>query len=109
MKYTKTDTAKQFDDPAASIAAFLARGSKPSAGEAKRSGKRGHCEALNEVLPEQQRRETLPKVCAPTFAFSTAHIQRAALHIAQRYTARSIAQRPALHRAACSTVRKVGV
>ena len=58
----------------------------------------------------------LPKVCALAFAFSTAHIQRAALHSSQRCTvrsvvqcaslctsplqrctARSIAQRPALH------------
>jgi hypothetical protein len=35
---------------AASIAAFFARGSKPSAGEAERSGKRGYCAAFNEAL-----------------------------------------------------------
>ena len=43
------------------------------------------------------RLEVLPKVCALAFSFSTAHVQRAALHCAQRCTARSITQRPALH------------
>ena len=76
---------------------FLARGSKPSAGEAERSGKREYCAAFNEALPTQQRLEALPEVCALAFAFSTAHIQRAALHCAQRYTAPSAAQRAALH------------
>ena len=38
-------------------------------------------------------------VCALAFAFSTAHIQRAALHSAHRYTAPSATQRPALHTA----------
>ena len=69
----------------------LTRESKPFAGEAERSGKRGYCAAFNGALPVQQRLETLQKVCA------------LALHCAQRftaataYTARSIAQRPALH------------
>ena len=69
------------------------------AGEAERSGKRGDCAAFNEALPVQQRLETLHKVCALAFAFSTAHIQRAPLHSAQRCTARSAAQRAALHSA----------
>ena len=34
-----------------SIVTFLTRGSKPSAGEAERSGKREYCAALNEALP----------------------------------------------------------
>ena len=75
--------------------AVRARGSKPFAEEAKRSGKRGYCTALNEALPVEQRLETLQKVCALAFAFSAAHIQRAALHSAQRYTVRSAAQRAA--------------
>ena len=37
------------------MAPLGARGSKPSAGEAERSGKRGHCAAFNEALPVQQR------------------------------------------------------
>ena len=78
---------------------FGPRGSKPSAGEVERSGKQGYCAAFNEALPVQQQLETLPKVCALAFAFSTAHIQRAALHCAQRYTAPSVAQRAALHSA----------
>jgi len=41
--------------------------------------------------------DTPSEICALAFAFSTAHIQRAALHSAQRCTARSIAQCPALH------------
>jgi len=69
--------------------AFGARGSKLSAGEAERSGKRGYCAAFNEGLQVQQRLETLLKVCAPAFDFNTAHIQRAALHSARRYTAPS--------------------
>jgi len=69
------------------------------AGEAERSGKRGDCAAFNEALPVQQRLETLHKVCALAFAFSTAHIQRAPLHSAQRCTARSATQRAALHSA----------
>jgi len=80
-------------------AAFGARGSKLFAGEAKRSGKRGYCSAFNIALPAQQRFETLPKVCALALAFSTAHIQRAALHSAQRHTAPSATLRPALHSA----------
>ena len=79
--------------------AVRARGSKPFAGEAERSGKRGYCAAFNEALPVEQRLETLQKVCALAFAFSAAHIQRAALHSAQRYTVRSAAQRAALHSA----------
>ena len=51
---------------------------KPFAGEAERSGKRGYCAAFNEALPVQQRLETLPEVCALAFAFSTAHLQREA-------------------------------
>ncbi len=98
MKCTKIDTASRL---AASTVAFLARGSKPSAGEAERSGKRGYCAAFNEALPVQQRLEALHKVYALAFAFSAAHIQRAPLHSAQSYTvraiARTIAQRPALH------------
>ena len=54
------------------------RGSKPFAGEAERSGKRGYCAAFNEALPVQQRLETLPEVLALAIAFSTAHIKRAA-------------------------------
>jgi hypothetical protein len=69
------------------------------AGEAERSGKRGDCASFNEALPVQQRLETLHKVCALAFAFSTAHIQRAPLHSAQRCTARSATQRAALHSA----------
>jgi len=49
------DTVNHFANPAASIAAFLARGSKPAAGEAERSGKREYCAAFNEALPVQQR------------------------------------------------------
>jgi len=37
------------------IDSFLARGSKPSAGEAERSGKREYCAAFNEALSVQQR------------------------------------------------------
>jgi len=37
------------------IDSFFARGSKPSAGEAERSGKREYCAAFNEALPVQQR------------------------------------------------------
>ena len=66
------------------------------AGDAERSGKRGYCAAFNEAMPVQQRLVTLHKVCALAFAFSAAHIQRAALHSAQRYTVHST-QRPALH------------
>ena len=76
--------------------AFGARGSKPSAREAERSGKREYCAAFNEALPVQQRLEMLPKVGALEFAISTAHIQRAALHCAQRFTAPSLVQRVAL-------------
>ena len=86
MKCTKIDT-------------FLARGRKPSAEEVERSGKRGYCAASNEALPVQQRLGTLPMVYALAFAFSTAHIQRAALHCAQRYTTPGVAQRAALHSA----------
>jgi len=35
------------------IVTFLARGRKPSAGEAERSGKRKYCAALNDALPVQ--------------------------------------------------------
>ena len=59
--------------------AVRARGSKPFAGEAERSGKRGYCAAFNGALPVQQRLETLQKVYALVFAFSFSHIQRAAL------------------------------
>ena len=45
------------------------------------------------------RLETIPKICALAFAFSTAHIQRAALNSIKRYTAPSAAQRAALHSA----------
>jgi len=76
---------------------FLVSDSKPSAGEAERSGKLEYCAAFNETLPAQQRLETLLKVCALAFAFSIVHIQRAALRSAQRYTAPSVAQRAALH------------
>ena len=65
---------------------------KPFAGEAERSGKRGYCAAFNEALPVQQRLETHHKVCALAFAFSAAHIQRAALHSAYRYAVRSATQ-----------------
>jgi len=34
---------------------FLARGNKPSAGEAERSGKRRYCAAFNDALPVQKR------------------------------------------------------
>ena len=37
------------------MAPLGARGSKPFAGEAERSGKRGYFAALNEALPGQQR------------------------------------------------------
>ena len=73
--------------------------------EAERSGKREYCAAFNEVLPMQQRLETLQKVCALASAFSIAHIQRAALHSAQRYTAPSATLRPALHSAQRFTAR----
>jgi len=49
VKCTKIDIHRR------NIAAFLARGSKPSAGEAERSDKREYCAALNEALPVQQR------------------------------------------------------
>ena len=75
------------------------------AGEAERSGKRGDCAAFNEALPVQQRLEALHKVCALAFAFSTAHIQRAPLHSAQRYTVRTATQCAALHSAQRYTVR----
>ena len=117
MNCTKIDTISHFANPVASIVAFAVRDSKPSAGEVERSGKRGNCAAFNGALPVQQRLETLTKVCALASAFNTAHIQRAALHCAQRYTAPGVAQRvalhsatlhPSLHRAACSTVSRVG-
>ena len=59
----------------------LTRESKPFAGEAERSGKRGYCAAFNGALPVQQRLETLQKVRALAFAFSAAHKQRAALRL----------------------------
>ena len=49
---------------------------KPFAGEAERSGKRGYCAASNEALPVQQRLKTLHKVYTIAFAFSAAHIKR---------------------------------
>ena len=58
------------------------RAQRKFAGEAERSGKRGYCAAFNEALPVEQRLESLQKVCALAFAFSAAHIQRAALHSA---------------------------
>jgi len=101
-----------------------------SGSTAQRSTK--HCQCNNNYRAEvsavhkSTRLEALPEVCALAFAFSTAHIQRAALRCAQHSTARSISQRaaprctrrciarsiverPALHRAACSTVSRVGV
>ena len=75
------------------------RGCKPFVGEAERSGKRGYCAASNEALPVQQRLETLHKVCALAFAFSTAHIQRAPLHSAQCFKAHSASLRTSLHSA----------
>ena len=72
---------------------------EPFAEEAERSGKRGYCAAFNEALPVQQRLEALHKVCALAFAFSAAHIQRAPLHSAQRYTVRSATQCAAMHSA----------
>jgi len=83
---------------------------KPFAGEAERSGKRGYCAAFNEALPVQQRHETLHKVCALAFAFSAAHIcaaQLAVLHRAQRCTALGATQRPALHCAQRFTAHSV--
>ena len=71
----------------------------PSQEEAERSGKRGYCAAFNEALPMQQRLETLHKVCALACAFSAAHIKRAPLHSAQRYTVRSATQCAAMHSA----------
>jgi len=59
------------------------------------------------------RLETLPKVCALAFAFSTAHIiarsatQCAALHYAQRYTAPRATLRPGLHCAQRYTARSI--
>ena len=50
MKCSKVITAKHFADPAAIITAFLVRGSKSSAGEAERSGKREYFAAFNEAL-----------------------------------------------------------
>ena len=85
--------------PNNSIVAFLARGSKPSAREAERSGKREYCAAFNEALPVQERLEALPKVRALAFAFSTAHIQRAALHSAQSYTPPNATLHPAMYSA----------
>jgi len=96
VKCTKKETVKHFSNSAASNVAFLAHGSKPFSGVAELSGKRGYCAALNEALPVQQRLQALLKVYALAFAFGTAHIQRVALHSAQRYTAPSATLRPAL-------------
>ena len=61
----RADVTKVHKQLAASnIDTVLARGSKLSAEEAERSGKRGYCTAFNETLPVLQRLETLPKVCA---------------------------------------------
>ena len=47
-----------------SLAAAADNRTKPVAGEAERSGKRGYCAAFNEALPVQQRLKTLRKVYA---------------------------------------------
>ena len=76
-----------------STGTFLARGSKPSAEEAQRSGKRGYCTAFNGALPVLQRLEMLPKICALAFPFSTVRIQRAALHSTQLASANCTVKR----------------
>ena len=84
---------------------------KPFAGEAERSGKRGYCAAFNEAMPVQKRLETLHKVCALAFAFSAAHIQRAALHSAQHAALHSAqhctAPSTTLHRAQRAKTRLI--
>ena len=53
--------------------AVRARGSKPFAGEAKRSGKRGYCAAFNEALPVEQRLESFRR-CARLHLLSAQRI-----------------------------------
>ena len=46
------------------MAAAADNRTKPVAGEAERSGKRGYCAAFNEALPVQKRHQDLSKVRA---------------------------------------------